>query len=578
MSRSVNVRGLVTGTRIRVVGPVVSYFFTLSLYDDKGRVIQSKATNITGGTDIVTTQYTWNSQPLVVVQKQQKGGANPQTHIIVSKFSYDDLGRLLTVRKAVNSTMGSQSLSKAEQTIVRNEYDALGQLKKKSLAPETIGGPLESMTYDYNVRGWMLGANRDYAKDTISAANKFGFELSYDKTNLTINGVGANYTSNRRYNGDIAGMLWKSGGDSRLRRYDFSYDVASRLIDADFKQFTGNGFNRNAGIDFTASGISYDANGNILTMNQRGLKQGNSVTIDSLLYNYYYYSNRLMNVIDRVNDTATTLGDFRASGRYMRALPGGKTNSTVDYTYEANGHLAWDRNKDLDNGAVSGILYNQLQLVRYVTIMGENSTLKGGITYYYDAIGNKLKKVVAEAGKPDKTTLYLGGLVYENDTLQFIGHEEGRLRLAKRTFTNGSTANQFQYDYFLKDHLGNVRMVLTEQKDTANYLATMEAAYRATEDKLFYNIPKTSYSKALVPGGYPVDATTNPNDSLARVNGNGNKVGPAIVLKVMSGDKVDIAVKAFYKSGGNLLNSGGDPITDMLTSLASGHNRCGRRS
>ncbi|MDF2189979.1 DUF6443 domain-containing protein [Paraflavitalea sp. CAU 1676] len=562
---STNKKGLITGTRVRVVGPVVSYFFTLNIYDDKSRIVQTKATNITAGTDITTTQYAWNGQPLVVVQKQQKGGANPQSHIIVTKLSYDDLGRLLTVKKAVNSTIGSQSLSKTEQTIVRNEYDALGQLKKKFLAPGASGGSLDSLTYDYNVRGWMLGANREYATDTISAANRFGFELSYDKTSLTVNGVGANYTSNRRYNGDIAGMLWKSGGDSRLRRYDFSYDVANRLIDADFKQFTGNGFNRNAGIDFTATGVTYDANGNILTMNQRGLKQGSSVTIDSLLYNYYTYSNKLMNVIDRANDTATTLGDFRASGKYMQSLTGGKTNSTVDYTYEANGNLNTDRNKDIEGG----IAYNQLALVRYVEVKTPAGTVKGGITYYYDAMGNKLKKVVDETGKPSKTTLYLGASVYENDTLQFIGHEEGRLRLAKRTFTTGSTANQFQYDYFLKDHLGNVRMVLTEQTDTANYLASMEAAYRATEDKLFYNIPKTSYSKALVPGGYPVDATTNPNDSLARTNGSGNKVGPAIVLKVMSGDKVDIAVKSFYKSGGTT-NSGGDPIADMLSSLASG--------
>ena len=69
----------------------------------------------------------------------------------------------------------------------------------------------------------------------------------------------------------------------------------------------------------------------------------------------------------------------------------------------------------------------------------------------------------------------------------------------------------------------------------------MEADYRAKENKLFSNIPQTSYSKALVPGRYPTDATTNPNDSLIRVSGSSPKVGPSLVLKVMAGDKVDIA-------------------------------------
>ncbi len=567
--KSTALTGLVTGTRIRVVGNITPYLYSVNIYDDQGRIIQTKATNITGGQDLTTTQYAWNGQPLVIVQKQQKAGVNPQTHTTITKLTYDDLGRLLTTKKTVNSTINSQTISKPEQVIATHEYDALGQLKKKTLAPTggAAGGPVETLTYDYNIRGWILGNNRDYAKDTNSTAHYFGFELAYDKNALNVNGISANYAANRLYNGNIAGMLWKSGGDNRVRRYDFSYDVASRLINADFKQFTGTTFNLNAGIDFSATGLSYDANGNIRTMNQRGWKPGGSVYIDSLFYNYYVYSNKLLNVIDSVNDPFTKLGDFRASGMYMQTLPGGKTNSTVDYTYEANGHLASDRNKDLE----SGIAYNQLQLVRYVQVKAPGGGIKGGITYTYDALGNKLKKEVWETGKPTKTTLYLGGAVYENDTLQFIGHEEGRLRYTKRRFVNGDSAYQFQYDYFLKDHLGNVRMVLTEQTDTAQYLASMETATRTKEDQLFYNIPLTAVTKTSVSGGYPTDPNpvTVPNDLVAKLNGSGNKVGPAIVLKIMSGDKVDIGVSHFYRSGGTA-NEGGNPLTDILTSLATG--------
>jgi len=569
--QSKRIWGLVTGTRSKVVGSSNTYLFTVNFYDEKGRVIQSLATNITNGEEHITTQYTWSGQPLITVLRTRKAGSNnPQTHVVATTMVYDDLGRLLTVKKDLHTFFNNtdQHLYKPQQVILQNEYDALGQLKKKKLGATTA--ILDSINYDYNIRGWMLGANRSYAKDSTSTTNYFGFDLGYDKLNLSVNGITANYADSL-FNGNIAGMLWKSGGDNKVRRYDFTYDAVNRLTNAWFKQFTGSTFNLNAGIDFSATGLSYDANGNFLTMTQRGWKPGGSVIIDSLQYNYFNSSNKLRNVIDLVNDTATKLGDFRASGAYTLTLPSGKNSTTIDYGWDPNGNLFIDKNKDIGTASLTGITYNHLNLPSNVFIHRANGTVKGRIQYQYDASGNKVRKIVSDSTvSPAKvtTTLYLGGGVYENDTLQFLGHEEGRLRYTKRRFVSGDSAYQFQYDYFLKDHLGNVRMVLTEQTDTAKYMATMEAAYRAKEDQLFYNIPRSAYSRALV-SGYPTDGTTTPNDSLARTNGSNNKVGPAIILKVMSGDKVNILAKSFYKTGGTA-NEGGNPLTDILTSLATG--------
>lgn len=94
--------------------------------------------------------------------------------------------------------------------------------------------------------------------------------------------------------------------------------------------------------------------------------------------------------------------------------------------------------------------------------------------------------------KHSTTTLYISPFVYQQndtitnpgggtDTLQFISHEEGRTLWAFHKYTNGSIAYKFEYDFFENDHLGNTRIVLTQQKDTAQYLASMEAAYRSTE-------------------------------------------------------------------------------------------------
>ncbi|NML21313.1 hypothetical protein HHL16_10540 [Pseudoflavitalea sp. G-6-1-2] len=562
VQKSDNTRGLATGNLTRVLGSTPVYMpGTVNFYDEDGRLIQTRSQTITGALNVVTTQYNWSGQPLVIVQQQQKPAPNPQTHVIVTKINYDDLGRVLTIKKAVYSTIGSKTATQPEQLLVSNEYDALGQLSKKSLGAAVI----DSLRYDYNIRGWLLGANRAYAKDAHQN-NYFGFDLGYDKTSNDL--IGNQSYSAAQFNGNIAGTVWKSRGDGEKRKYDFSYDAVNRITKAAFTQYTSNVFNTSAGLDFSLSNMSYDANGNILSMTQRGWKLGGSSIIDSLLYTYNS-SNKLQNVIDRSNDVQTKLGDFRSSQIYMTALGNNKTTAAIDYTYDGNGNLLKDRNKDIGDAGNNGIVYNHLNLPSVITVRTTGGAVKGTITYTYDAAGNKLQKTVKETGQPDKNTLYLGGLVYENDSLQFIGNEEGRLRYSKLYYQNGSSEYKYVNDYFLKDHLGNVRAVLSEQKDTAAYMATMEAAYRAKETALFSNISETAYPKSLVPGGYPADNTTNPNDSLARLNGSGRKVGPSLVLKVMSGDKVDLAVKSFYKPSGTT-GAPSDPMVDILSVLAGG--------
>jgi RHS repeat-associated protein len=110
-------------------------------------------------------------------------------------------------------------------------------------------------------------------------------------------------------------------------------------------------------------------------------------------------------------------------------------------------------------------------------------------------------------------------------------------------------------------------MVLTQQKDTAQYMATLEAAYRNTENQLFYNLQPSNYSRAAV-SGYPADATTSPNDSLMKLNGSGQKIGAAIVLKVMSGDVIDLAVKSYYTT--NSATTTSTSFTNVLNSFANG--------
>src|SRR5437667_6504003 len=140
-------------------------------------------------------------------------------------------------------------------------------------------------------------------------------------------------------------------------------------------------------------------------MNQKGWKVGGSSFIDQLGYSYITNTNKLLQVTDASNDNTSRLGDFKYD-------PAGKTST--DYSYDANGNLNLDNNKK-----ISSITYNHLNLPTVITVTG-----KGTVAYTYDAAGNKLKKVTTE-GSIVTTTLYSGGVMYVNDTMQFISHEEG---------------------------------------------------------------------------------------------------------------------------------------------------------
>jgi RHS repeat-associated protein len=268
-------------------------------------------------------------------------------------------------------------------------------------------------------------------------------------------------------------------------------------------------------------------------------------------------------------------------------------NAGDDYGYDKNGNLITDLNKkigsstgeDLQTGGA--IQYNHLNLPHTITVKDDvNPAIpKGTITYIYDATGNKLEKRVHENASSsnnntvrDIVTSYVSGFNYETktlspvdpasanyeDKLQFFAHEEGRVRV-DYSFTDNPL---FHYDYFIKDHLGNVRMVLTEEQQATGYVATMETDARLREEKSFSNISNTAFPAVNVPGGYPADGSSI-NHVVSKLNGSGNKIGPSLVLKVMSGDKLLISTRAFYRPQG-VVDPPSNILGDVLTTLANG--------
>ncbi len=225
---------MVTGMKVRVLD-TDQWLVTTTYYNDKGRVQQVLGDNISGGTDVVTNLYDFTGQLLVSAHHHtnQHSSVTPATRLI-TRVLYDHAGRVLETRKQLGTG--------TEHIIAQNSYDALGQLASKALK-SSVGANLETLAYQYNIRGWLSAINKDYVTSG-SGGHFFGQELSYDY----------GFTSTQK-NGNIAGIKWRGFNDPVARAYGFGYDKANRLLKADFNQQVGTSatWDRSANYDFSVT-------------------------------------------------------------------------------------------------------------------------------------------------------------------------------------------------------------------------------------------------------------------------------------------------------------------------------------
>ncbi|MGN6568267.1 MAG: RHS repeat-associated core domain-containing protein [Flavipsychrobacter sp.] len=503
-------------------------------YDQKGSVIQTQTLNPwnTATWDIATTQYNFSGQPILTINKHNSWtGCNKRQTTIFTNYTYDNFDGKLTGIEQRTDTTGWVDISDFV-------YDNLRKESHKS-----IGG-IEYQDFSYNIRGQLQGINADYAASPYGISNKtFGCILNYDYG-----------FAQKRYDGNPAGLQWRSAGNpSLLRAYGYSYDPAGRLIQADYRQqvtsyplVSGAPWTNNT-VDYTMSNVTYDLNGNILTMSHMGTPPGASapVPIDVLKYTYDS-GNSLLSVSDSVKINYN-LGDFQD------VTP---CKTCGDYHYDENGNLISDTNKK-----VSSITYNELNEPIKVTFP------YGSINNVYDGRGNLLQKIINNDTLGTKDTLRYWGLFnYKNDSLQYILHSEGRARWQ-------ADSSKFKYDFFVRDHLGNVRTVVTSDvsPDPVNYFASHEVASAKLEYSVFANIANVADNNPDPPGPY--------NQMAARLNGSDpdRRIGTALLLQVMAGDKFDVSANSYwddtaYTSATTDPNSMLNAIVGTLVTGAGGFN------
>ena len=295
------------------------------------------------------------------------------------------------------STQVMHKLNGGEQTtITNNSYDDIGRLEYK----KRNGVYALQSKITYNVRSWT---------ESITGA-LFSETLYYNNSRNT-----------KRFNGNVSAIDWVS--DNKLRGYDFEYDNLSRLTCANYLE-------GGARSNKYSTSYTYDPMGNILKLKRHGLQDGGTYgLIDNLTFTYN--GNQVIRIDDSVNDP-TYNGVFNFVDGASQAN---------EYTYDKNGNLTKDLNKK-----ISLIQYNLLNLPTSIAY----STGKSA-AYIYDATGKKLRaSYKASPSAAVQQTDYCGNMIYENNVLKQILVDGGYI-----TFS-GSTP---QYHYYLKDHLGNNRVV-----------------------------------------------------------------------------------------------------------------------
>ena len=347
-------------------------------------------------------------------------------HVRIVFYSLPASGKTTREEVYTYSYDYADRVSKVEHTLGgsgKATYDNFGRL----LTKQYHGTSINKLTYAYNLRSWLTGISGTCFTQNV-----------YYNT-----GVGT-----AKYNGNISSMTWKSGNESTVRGYKFTYDGLDRMLNATYGETAGISTNANR---FSENVTGYDKNGNIKGLQRYGqLSSAAYGMIDNLTLTLNG------NQLNRVDD-AVTASAYNGGFEFKNGA-----NAADEYSYDANGNLT----KDLNKG-ISGITYNFLNLPNVVTF-SDGST----ITYTYGADGTKLR-TVHKIGSTTTTTDYCGNVVYENGVQKLLLTEEGYV-----------TLSDSKYHYYLKDHQGNNRVVISQSGtvEETNHYYPFGGAFASTSN------------------------------------------------------------------------------------------------
>ena len=426
-------RGRMTGQRTyRLSG--AGYTVT-SLYGDaRGRTVRRSSTNHLGGVETTATAYSHTGKPIMERHTHTAQGKPSVTE--VTSRTYDGWDRPVTVRHSLGGA--------AFVTVDSIAYDGIGRV-----ASETTGG-VETATYTYNVRSW----------PTKIAGQRFTERLCY---NGPVEGLDTSRPHRYRWNGTVAACAWKTAGETRQRGYSLMYDGLDRLTAA----YYGEGAALGSYYSIYDGRAAYDDMGNPVWIYRKSPHTVSGTAKPSSpadRLRLEYDGNRLVHVTDSVTSGHSYAGAFHFAD---------EASQSVEYEYDDNGNMT----KDLNRG-ITGITYNALNLPSVIQF-GDNSYIE----YTYGADGQKLRtQYGVQPGLGPLTPADAGGSILAGETagtdavetvpptdelnrVDYCGNMvydrgERRLLLENGYVTFDLQTNTPSYHFYLRDHLGNNRVVM----------------------------------------------------------------------------------------------------------------------
>ena len=375
---SASSHGMPTGSVERVLdgSSQPSYIWHILYHDDRGRVVQDRSSSHTGG--VLKGWYGHSFTDEVTKEKRSFVPASGSAVTETLTYTYDNSGRPLTTTLILNGGI--------PVTVESNSYDGVGRLLSTSRA----GNAALTSSFSYNVRSWM----------TSVSGSLFSETLHYQDGTTP------------QWGGNISSMEWNAGGENESRRYNFTYDKASRLTAAAYKEDHVNGA-------FSES-YTYDRNGNLYKLTRYGLNSAGTARTALL--------------------SSLT---FTRSGNWITKIG---TDAAATVGYDAKGRMT-----SYNYGGTSSMTHNVLDLPLSYT--------KGNtqVEWKYSAGGVKLqeKTTVTAGGQNSVTTVdHVGDFVLTDGALTRVDFAGGFVDM---------TGSSPQYLFFLKDHLGSVRVVADAQ-------------------------------------------------------------------------------------------------------------------
>nr|CRY95807.1 hypothetical protein [uncultured prokaryote] len=229
----IRLKGLKTYERTTVLGAQEEKSVERAFYyDRKGRLIQTAAKNHLGYTSRYSSRFDFTGNVIETRESHLTDDSGNPSLTKSGKFIYDERGRM------VKETVTCQDARSVTSEYGYDIQDRVTAILRKA------DGHEYGEAFSYTVQGW--------TKNHVSPF--FSSDLAY------MDGLDGSATP--QYGGNIAQWSWRHGNGNPENTYLFHYDSHSRITETSHIPASG-------ASPHAESGISYDLNGNILSLTRK---------------------------------------------------------------------------------------------------------------------------------------------------------------------------------------------------------------------------------------------------------------------------------------------------------------------